>query len=396
MVDMISVNEVVLDGKGRKVDETKVSELAGSIKEIGLIQPIIVGSGNKLIAGQHRLAAFKQLSLTEIPCIRVTADTLVMELMTIDENLIRSELHYIERGDQLKRRKEIYEAIHPETKIGNSQGIGMKIAAGVDDLGAPGAPRSSFVKDTATKTGLSDRMIKEDVQIASNLTPKAKEIAIEKDLNKKDMIKLAAISKKDPEKADKIIEAIAEEDLTFDQAKSKVVAEAVQAKIMVEEEDGTGHIVYTIGTNGKTLPEFLQMLLDNKIDAVVDVRESTRSFYKQDFEGEFLAGEVQNKGMNHYGYKDLGVPYVVRAPYIDGFIDTKAFSDWYTWNVQVGARDAYDALLNVVSDNKRVVLVCAEKYALPQGEQKHTCHRALLAKHIAKDLAKVVTEVIHL
>jgi ParB-like chromosome segregation protein Spo0J len=396
MVDMVSVNEVVVDGKSRKVDEAKVAELAGSIKEIGLIQPITIGPDNKLIAGQHRLAAFKQLGLTEIPCIRVTADTLVMELMTIDENLVRSELHYIERGDQLKRRKEIYEALHPETKKGVSGAVASNESQHHGTTTVPGTAAVSFAKDTEGKTGMDERTIRRDIQIASNLSPKAKEAVIQHDVSRNDAAKLAAISAKEPEKADKIIDAIVEEDLTFDQAKSKVAAETIQARIVVDEDDGKGHIVYTIGTNGKTLPEFLQILIDNKIDIVVDVRESTKSFYKQDFEGEFFSGAVSSKKMTYYGYKDLGVPYVVRAPYIDGFIDTKAFSDWYTWNVQVGARDAYDALLSVVGDNKRVVLVCAEKYALPQGEQKHTCHRALLAKHIAKDLAKVVTEVIHL
>ncbi len=94
------------------------------------------------------------------------------ELAKIDENLIRNDLDLIDRGEHLKRRKEIYEAIHPETKAGQSQSIGMNKSLGnnVTEIISP-----TFVDDTAKKTGVSTRVIHEEIQIATNLTPESKE-----------------------------------------------------------------------------------------------------------------------------------------------------------------------------------------------------------------------------
>jgi ParB family chromosome partitioning protein len=72
--------------------------------------------------------------------------------MEIDENLNREELHYIEAGEQMSRRKEIYEELHPETKQGamnRSNNYGSELEK--PDSGFSKTP--SFVKDTAAKTG---------------------------------------------------------------------------------------------------------------------------------------------------------------------------------------------------------------------------------------------------
>ena len=41
--------------KTREIDQEKVIELAESIDEVGLLQPILVDKKNNLIAGQHRV-----------------------------------------------------------------------------------------------------------------------------------------------------------------------------------------------------------------------------------------------------------------------------------------------------------------------------------------------------
>ena len=83
----------------------------------------------------------------------------------IDENLVRDELTALERAEQLKRRKEIYEARHPETKHGGAAGTagGGKVAR------AKGEIISSFADDTAAKMSVTPRSVQQDVQIAERI-----------------------------------------------------------------------------------------------------------------------------------------------------------------------------------------------------------------------------------
>lgn len=80
-------------------DELAIQELAESIKQHGVIQPIIVRSvvkGYEIIAGERRYRASQQLGLTNIPAvIRNFSDQQVMEIALV-ENLQRENLNAIE------------------------------------------------------------------------------------------------------------------------------------------------------------------------------------------------------------------------------------------------------------------------------------------------------------
>ena len=86
----------------------KISELAQSIKEKGVIQPVIVrsldgGENFELIAGERRLRAAQKLGLAEIPAIvRRVADTEVLE-MSLIENIQREELNPVEEAKAYRR-----------------------------------------------------------------------------------------------------------------------------------------------------------------------------------------------------------------------------------------------------------------------------------------------------
>jgi len=80
-------------------DKDKIIELANSIKEFGLIQPIIVrktGETYQIIAGERRWRAFQFVEIKEIPCIILDVDdTTTMELSLV-ENWHRLNLDYKE------------------------------------------------------------------------------------------------------------------------------------------------------------------------------------------------------------------------------------------------------------------------------------------------------------
>lgn len=167
----IAIREIKINPGRREASPGSVRELADSIAEIGLLNPITVDQGHTLIAGLHRLEAAKLLGWTEIECVISGLEGLRAELAEIDENFVRSDLTPLEFGELLLRRKELYEALHPEAKNG-----GDRSSAESRTSKCRSAPVSSFAQDTAEKLGVGRRTVERQVQIAKRLTPETKGI----------------------------------------------------------------------------------------------------------------------------------------------------------------------------------------------------------------------------
>ena len=164
----IKISDIRINPGRRDLKQQNVDELARSIGAVGLMNPITVTQDNTLIAGLHRLEAAKLLGWTEIECTVSDAQGIQAELAEIDENFVRAGLSHRELGDLLLRRKELYEAIHPETRQGQRNGQTAKN----DNLTVLAA--KPFSEDTADKLGISKRTVERLVQTAANLTPEAK------------------------------------------------------------------------------------------------------------------------------------------------------------------------------------------------------------------------------
>lgn len=95
----------------KQFNETELSELADSIRQNGILQPLLVrkkGAAYEIVAGERRYQAAKQAGLKEIPVvIREISDEEVFKLALI-ENLQRSNLSPIEeaRGYQELIKKD--------------------------------------------------------------------------------------------------------------------------------------------------------------------------------------------------------------------------------------------------------------------------------------------------
>lgn len=90
----------------KNFDEDSLQELSDSIKQVGLIQPILVQNRNdhyEIIAGERRWRAAKMAGLKEIPVIiRDYSDQEIMEISLI-ENIQREDLNPIEEAQAYKR-----------------------------------------------------------------------------------------------------------------------------------------------------------------------------------------------------------------------------------------------------------------------------------------------------
>lgn len=177
----------------RDPDPDHVAHIAESMAETGQRQPIEVrqlDNGEfRLIAGGHRLEAARSLGWADVEAYVWDVDDLGAVLLEIDENVKRADLNPLDRSVFLARRKEIYEAMHPETKNGANGGKGGK--RNENDT-------VSFSLATQTALGLDKRTIERAVSIARNLTPESR-AAIKGTDVAKNQAELLALAKLGPE-----------------------------------------------------------------------------------------------------------------------------------------------------------------------------------------------------
>lgn len=157
----------------------QVAALAASMVEVGLIQPITVYArdviragiavpGYGLIAGLHRLEAAQSLEWSHITAHVVTMGDLHRQLAECDENLCGTKLTPSERALFTRRRKEIYEALHPETRNGQNQHTRVRQVG-------EGSSADRFTADTATRTGRSERDVQRDARRGERISDDALE-----------------------------------------------------------------------------------------------------------------------------------------------------------------------------------------------------------------------------
>ena len=120
----ISEIEPNRDQPRKEFDEQALSELAKSIEEHGLIQPLLVrpllGGGYQLVAGERRWRACRMAELDEVPVIiKELDDRETMEIALI-ENLQREDLNPVEEAEGYKYLVDTYGMTQEE--VGNACG----------------------------------------------------------------------------------------------------------------------------------------------------------------------------------------------------------------------------------------------------------------------------------
>ena len=179
-------------------DEEALAELVHSIREFGLMQPIVVrevgdGSGSRyqLVMGERRWRASQQAGLTSIPAIvRETADDNLLRDALL-ENIHRAQLNPLEEAAAYQQLLEEFDVTHDElaVRIGRSRpvisnmirllrlpiAVQRRVAAGVLSAGharallaldaGPGAQEELAARIVAE--GLSVRATEEAVTLAN-------------------------------------------------------------------------------------------------------------------------------------------------------------------------------------------------------------------------------------
>lgn len=130
-------------------------------------------------------------------------------------------------------------------------------------------------------------------------------------------------------------------------------------------------MLYTIGYEGRSIDEFKRILLDNKIELLLDVRESGRS-RKPYFSNGKLKEQITSAGLEYLHRRALGSPREIRDRLYETLDYETFFIDYKNY------LKTLDGDLSEVVDvvcSKRVCLMCYEADA-------SRCHRSILAEEI--------------
>jgi N6-adenosine-specific RNA methylase IME4/ParB-like chromosome segregation protein Spo0J len=347
----MKINEVKINAGRRTVDVKKVKELAESIKQLGLLNPITVNEDGTLIAGMHRLEACKLLGYEEIKVNKINLNLLLAELAEIDENLIRNELHWLESDKQLKRRKAIYEELHPETKQGTAGAIGKHNSANEIISSA-----KTFTEDTADKLGQSQRNIQMSVARAENIIEEVEDDIKELDITKTEGTILARF---EPEQQKKIIEVKKQK---TDFSIKEIVQEIKKEEKKIEREEVIKHTKEKIEKEEIIKPSGNFSVI--AIDPPWDYSEkggTNNSNYDQDGN----RGQVDYPTMTLEQIKNIELP-------------AKEDSVIFLWTVHAFLEDAFELLRNWGFTYKATMVWDKEKMGMGRNIRLQ-CEFCLLA-----------------
>lgn len=107
-------------------EETGLRELASSIREHGILQPLTVRRVSgcyELVSGERRLRAARLCNLDSVPCILVEVDSEASSLLALVENLQRRDLDFLEEARALDKLIHTFHLSQEEAakRIGKSQ-----------------------------------------------------------------------------------------------------------------------------------------------------------------------------------------------------------------------------------------------------------------------------------
>jgi ParB family chromosome partitioning protein len=341
-----------------KLDEEHLGNIAASFKKDGQWDPIIVRPGKErgyyeLISGEYRVRAAQKIGWKDIEATVKDVDDVTAEFLALKTNIIRQSMTQIEEGMAIRKYMVEY---------GLTQ---QQIAKELDRSEAWVSERLALVLSLAEEVRdalVHGRITVSQAVIISQLSPKEGKLTPHFINRQKTFLGIL----------------LKEQDKT-----ERKLSEDETRRMLRWFQNDT---IYTIGYVGKEWKDFLKILKDNEIELLLDVRESGESRYKPEFNESVLKRSLEEEGIEYGRNPELGVPFEVRQPYMDGGLALDCLKQWYNWSVRIRKvegknRDLLPEIVNRLK-SKRSCLMCEEAYPKPKGTQRHYCHRDILAEMI--------------
>lgn len=338
----IPLNKLVLNPEiaaRLKIDEDYLKTLMKSLAEDGQLHPITVRHRQdgmyEIIDGLHRVEAARRLGWKDIEANVISVDDLEAKFLALKANLVRRNLEPVEEGQVIYR-------------------IMVK--------------HNLSEKQVAKKLGVSEDWVSKRLALVLKVHEEVRKLVAERKLSLGHAVVISKI--KDMKKQVKFAYFIIEKGLSVRQAEEAFI-------------EFINDTIFTVGYEGRTFEEFIELLKKHEIKVVLDIRHDV-DFVKPEFSEELLKRQLPMHGIKYIPMRILGVPRIIREPYIDGGLSHECFRQWYLWWVEKN-RDSWEKVLQEAKRTGFIALLCVEHYPAPRGRQKHYCHRHLLAEYLIKE-----------
>lgn len=197
-MEKIAIDEIVISNPYLRIN-TDIDSLKKSIQTVGLINPLTINNDNELLAGGRRYSALKELGEKEVLVKRIDLTTLEQELVSIDENLVRSPLNKLELEQCLNRGREIYEEINPTANKIDTEVKKLTPAEKKQEKEDEESDTTSFAAITSEKTGLSKSVIKNAIKRDARSSQIIKQARSEGELSASQVNEIIKLDEKDQE-----------------------------------------------------------------------------------------------------------------------------------------------------------------------------------------------------
>jgi ParB family chromosome partitioning protein len=371
-------------------DDEELRELAESIKQHGLLQPIKVRPtdlGYELVYGHRRFAAMRLLGWTKCEAIveGVTDEDSLAQ--SIVENLQRQNLDILEEARSyriLVERGYTLEGISklvkkPEGRISNRLSI-LRLPSQIQVLvrsrtgqHATATEQGALSPDSASR--IASAAERPDEAIA--LTRKA----LAENLSSREIRELTGLLKETPThyEREQIIGApwkVTSEAISQirdgQTAKRSDTTQAESFNVLVHRKivwnlqrlnlEQFDH--FTIGYSERSLDQFIELLQLAHVELLADVRRVPISRFRPEFSKSNLSGALAKHGIKYAHWPELGVPTEIRES-----LQAEDLFAWYDSNIQPDLKLAkHDTELS----SQRVAFMCVEV-------DPRSCHRHRIA-----------------
>lgn len=370
-------------------------ELAESIKDNGLLQPIKVrpvNQGYELVYGHRRVAAMRLLGWTKCKAMVeevADGDSLVQSLV---ENLQRQNLDIldearsyqtlVERGCMLREIAELVKK--PQGRISNRLSI-LRLPSQVQELviarkgqHAATTERGGLSPDSASRIASATKTPDEAIALAYKV--------IDERLNSKEIRELTGLLKEitNPSQRKRVIHVkweITAKELGQDPDSQTVkhlaahqvepLNELFHRKIVwnLRRLDLEQFNHFTIGYSQRSLDQFIELLHLAHIELLADVRAVPISRFRPEFSKLGLANSLAKCGIEYAHWPEFGVPTDVRH-----LLQAEDLFAWYNSNAQLGLKLTQRS---TELSSCRIAFMCTE--VDPQS-----CHRHCIAVYLER------------